>query len=134
MSMPMVTPAISQGRILEERERGEREAEQAPGHPIDSGRWVVDMWRNPRKEEKDTGEDDEYSINYAHGFLSSSRRRFSSSGSISSAAAISFLALSSDLMISSSLRCNAAVSWFWLFWIKKTMRNVIIVVPVLIIN
>jgi hypothetical protein len=66
MSTPMVIPAINQGRILEERERGEREAEQAPGHPIDSGRWVVDMRPNPRKEEKDTREDDEYSINYAH--------------------------------------------------------------------
>ena len=33
---------------------------------------------------------------------------------------------------SSSLVCMAAVSRFWVFWIRKTIRNVMIVVEVLI--
>ena len=33
---------------------------------------------------------------------------------------------------SSSLSWRASVSRFWVFWIRKTIRNVMIVVPVLI--
>src|SRR5690242_14245618 len=37
-------------------------------------------------------------------------------------------------MSSSSLICSAALSRFWLFWIRNTIRKVMIVVPVLITN
>ena len=35
---------------------------------------------------------------------------------------------------SSSLACSAALSRFWVFWIRNTIRKVTMVVPVLITN
>ena len=56
----------------------------------------------------------------------------SSSSSLSfSMSIISFFALSIAWMSSSSLRLIACASRFWVFWIRKTLRNVMIVVPVL---
>ena len=45
-----------------------------------------------------------------------------------------FVAFSVDRSNSSNFRCMAALSRFWVFWIKNTIKNVIIVVPVLITN
>ena len=45
----------------------------------------------------------------------------------------SFLAVLTRIS-SSSLACSAALSRFWVFWIRNTIRKVTIVVPVLMIS
>src|SRR5829696_2384911 len=56
----------------------------------------------------------------------------SSSSIVSSSARMSVSSAASMAWInSSSFRCTASASRFWVFWIRKTIRNVTIVVPVL---
>ncbi len=60
------------------------------------------------------------------------RFRSANSSSVSSSARIILSsAVSIEWINSSSLRCIANASRFWVFWIKKTMRKVMMVVVVL---